>query len=164
MSWIFHEPLEPAIHVRRTFRSPVVAAPARAYSAAVRFYALDLFAEAAPTAPSRRAAATAAAAPTGLRSCNPAERVLASLLCAGLCDEAPWLTPGRRLSQASYAPTIDIGRSAAVSATFAGRGDDPYGPIGLAVATGEALGVDGGRPLAVQNPAVFGGGTASRQV
>ena len=48
--------------------------------------------------------------------------------------------------------------------TFTGKGDDPYGAVGMAADTGIALGVETSRELAVQNPSVFGGASASRAV
>jgi hypothetical protein len=105
-----------------------------------------------------------------------AGRVLASLLAADVFGDDFWTAQCSRLFQPG-ASTVsgDVGRSASVTvsaigadasvtATFTGSGTDPYGPIGVSVATGIALGADTLRELAVQNPAVFGGASASRNV
>ena len=58
----------------------------------------------------------------------------------------------------------EVGRTASFTFVVAGKGDDPYGAVGVGAAPGIALGADTLRELAVQNGAVFGGASASRKV
>jgi len=123
-----------------------------------------VFAEEPWTAPRRAYAPAHNVGPAALLAYSPAGRMLASLLAAGIYDDTPEPTPPKRQYQAGYTSAADVGLSASFSVTFAGRGDDPYGALGVASAAGVALGADTLRELAVQNPAVFGGTTASRAV
>jgi hypothetical protein len=233
MSWIFHEPLEPAIYARRTVGRPVPPASRasgqharvivslealdvwrdetetwvtqrrafaplvarRGFSGTARLAELDLFTEDVATAQRRAFAPSAvrrsfrrplaaycldsfaeepwtvpwrAHAPVhamaSVRPYSPAGCVLASLLAVGAFGDPAEPTPPKRHYQAGYTPVVDVGLSASFSVTFTGKGDDPYGPVRVSTATGSALGADTLRQLAVQNPAVFGGTSASRTV
>ena len=117
MSWIFHEPLEPAIYARR--RVAPMASTFATFNAAARFAALDLFSEEPwptqrrayaplvarrgfgrpravyaldvfaddPWTRQRRAYAPLHVIAATISPFSPAGRVLASLLAAGVFDE-----------------------------------------------------------------------------
>src|SRR5277367_5417572 len=102
MSWIFREPFDPALHVRRAY-APVRPAPPNVY-------------------PRSRAGG-----------------VLASLLGAGVYDDALFQIAPRRPTPKAIPPG-DRGLSASLKVTFAGKGDDPYGGVGICVAPAIALG------------------------
>ncbi len=161
MSWVFREPLEPAIFGRRRVFAPSVArrGPARAATT----FAFDLWSDDAWPAP-RRGRAPAPAVHAVTPPFSPARRLLAVLLACGAYDiEQPWRGQARHPSGHAQ-PGDDAGRSASFTVSFTGKGDDPYGGVGLSAATTIALGVDTGRELAVQNLSVFGGSSASRAV
>jgi hypothetical protein len=173
MSWIFHEPFEGAVFARRRVYAPPV--PRRSFRRPMAGLGIDLFGD-EPWTAQRRAYAPVPVAVAAIRPFSPAGRVLASLLAADVFGEHGPPTNHTRLFPSGFAQINgDVGRSASftvsvggadasVTAAFAGAGDDPYGPIGLSIATGVALGADPFRELAVQNPAVFGGASASRTV
>jgi len=201
MSWIFHEPLEPAIYARRTVGAPmssvlafaphgrigealaaagvwrdapwpsqrrvfapIKTVPKAAFSSTRWFYGLDLFCE-EPSTPHRRTFAPIhAVLPATHRAYSSAGRVLATLMATGVYDDTPEPSPRQRQFQTGHTPVVDIGFSASFSVSFTGRGDDPYGAIGMASAAGQALGPDTMRELAIQNPATFSGTSASRAV
>ena len=173
MSWIFREPLEAAVYTRRVHAPQVARISFRRPTAA---YGLDVLANEAWTGQRRAYAPVRVAVATTSWPFSPAGRVLASLLTANVFGEDIFPTEHSRRFQSGFAQIgSDVGQSASftVSVTgldssatvmFTGAGDDPYGPIGLSTATGLALGADTLRELAVQNPAVFGGTSASRTV
>jgi hypothetical protein len=158
MSWIFHEPFEPAIHVRRAVAPPSVARRSFARPARPESVTDE------PWTPQRRTYAPppASVGPAAVLAQSATGRIMAGLLAAGVYDDTPEPTTPARRYQAGYATSADTGLSASFSVTITGRGDDPYGAVGLAGGSGFALGADTLRALAVQNPAVFAGATASR--
>jgi hypothetical protein len=161
MSWIFHEPFEAAVFgPRRTFAPPVTR---RSFSPARRVHASDLWSD-EPWPAQRRACAPSRIVHATSTPFSPARRLLAVLLASGVYDAAQtWQRPARYLIGHPQ-PGDDVGRSASFTVTFFGKGDDPYGGVGLSTANTIALGVDAGRELAVQNLSVFGGASASRTV
>ncbi len=161
MSWIFHEPPDPAVFGRRRAFAPPITR--RAFSHARRVHAVDLWSDESWPA-QRRARAPTPAVHAVISPFSRARRLLTALLAYGVYDSAQtWQRQARYLIGHAQ-PGDDAGRSASVTVTFTGKGDDPYGGVGLATANTIALGVDSGRELAVQNLSVFGGSSASRAV
>ncbi len=89
---------------------------------------------------------------------------MASLLACGVYDEAQYWPTASFPGAGQLWPGGDTGRSASFTVTIAGKGDDPYGPVGMAASYGIALSADTSRELAVQNLAVFNGASAGRAV
>lgn len=69
-----------------------------------------------------------------------------------------------------YAPVValavggDVGRSAAVTFSVTGKGDDPFVNLALSIGPGLALAIDGGQALAVEILAAFAGKSAAKTV
>ena len=58
----------------------------------------------------------------------------------------------------------DAGRSAALTLSFTGKGDDPFVNLALSVGAGLALAIDPGQALAVEILAAYAGQSAARTV
>ena len=161
MSWIFHEPPEPAIFGRRRTFAP--AAIRRAYARARMVHALDHWSdERWPL--QHRVFAPLRIVHASVTPFSPARRLMAILLASGVYEGEHTCQPPARSAISAPRPGDDAGRSASFTVTFNGKGDDPYGGVGLSTANTIALGVDASRELAVQNLSVFGGASASRAV
>lgn len=81
-----------------------------------------------------------------------------------LFEETPWAPSRRAFAPATAAPGGNVGRSAAVSLTFTGKGDDGFLNLALAINAGLALAVDPSQALAVEILDAWSGRSAARIV
>ncbi len=172
MSYIFHEPFEPAIHGPRRSYSPVVAR--RGFSRAHSFSGLDLFAE-DPQPAQRRAYAPLPVIVAVVVPYSPVRRLAASLLASDAFDA---FYPAQRVTRFSpgYAPITgdfglsasftftDSGTTAGATPSFSGTGDDPTAPEGLWADPADTLQGLGTLELAVIPGIAFAGRSASKIV
>jgi hypothetical protein len=162
MTWMFREPFEPAIHGRRRAFAPQVVR--QAYSRSRTTQAFDLFLEQAWPAQRRACVPPGVIRATTTAPFSAARRLTQLLIAAGVYDEIQSRQRPARHAAWLRRSGDDVGRSASFTVTFAGKGDDPYRGVAVAVTIGIALGVDTFRELAIQNGAVFGGSSAARDV
>lgn len=149
MSWIFHEPFEPAIHAHRRAFAPLVAR--RGFSRTRSFHSHDLFSEEPPPTVRRVFSPRAAAIVAPTPNVNAARRLLPALLAAGVWDEIFPVQPHARFVS-GFAPVAgDAGMSASVTVSFTGVTPDTGGPTGLHADT---IG-SGDRGLAAQTLAIL---------